>query len=253
MAARGARLAVCIGVVCALVVGAASPASPAPTRPRYLFIGDSLVEESADYLRFFGAMSGAEVVVLSYGGTAICDWFAHMENAVRYWDPDAVVLAFSGNASTPCMRGPLGEPLEPHQIVERYGFHMEVAMWLLSAGGASIVWAASPPAASESAEHRGLTELLRAAPYHWSQARFVDGGARIAPGGTWAYSLPCLPFEPCTGPTVGAEVHNVVRSPDGAHFCPVDRVADAACPVHSSGAMRYALTLLESATAPPPR
>lgn len=253
MLARAWRVVMSIGVACALVVAAAAPSPAAttePRRPRYLVIGDSLTWESAEYLRFFGAAAGADVVVLSFGGTALCDWFHYMAPAVTYFDPDAVALAFSGNTTTPCMLGADGAPLEPHVVVQRYEFHMSIAMWLLSSGGASIHWVATPPSADPSPVHRGVTELYAAAPAHWSQAVFVDGGASITPGGRWASTLPCLPFEPCTGPVVDGVASNVVRSPDGAHFCPADRppevARDAPCPVYSSGALRYALTILGS-------
>ena len=64
-------------------------------------------------------------------------------------------------------------------------------------------------------------------------------------GRTYTDVLPCLPAEPCSGsasrPSVGV---NVVRAPDGAHFCPrpdapaVEGVTGP-CPVWSSGAYRF--------------
>ena len=62
--------------------------------------------------------------------------------------------------------------------------------------------------------------------------------------GRWTETLPCLPTEPCTGgrDASGTPV-NVVRAPDGAHFCPgapaAVRGVTAACPVWSSGAWRF--------------
>ena len=57
-------------------------------------------------------------------------------------------------------------------------------------------------------------------------------------------SMPCLPTEPCTGgyDATGTPV-NVVRAPDGGHFCAGAPAAvhgvTAACPVWSSGAWRF--------------
>ena len=69
---------------------------------------------------------------------------------------------------------------------------------------------------------------------------FVDAGAAVEePDGTYAQTLPCFIGEPCTGPVVGGVRSNVVRSADGADFCPVTLVRQA-CPVYSSGAFRFA-------------
>ena len=73
----------------------------------------------------------------------------------------------------------------------------------------------------------------------------MDAGAAVeGPGGTFAWTLPCMATEPCTGPVVGGVPSNTVRSPDGADFCPIPVVGPPAqagsCPVYSSGAFRYA-------------
>jgi len=63
-------------------------------------------------------------------------------------------------------------------------------------------------------------------------------------GGRWAETLPCLPAEPCTGgrDANGTPV-NVVRAPDGAHFCPgapaAVRGVTAGCSVWPSGSWRF--------------
>ncbi len=65
--------------------------------------------------------------------------------------------------------------------------------------------------------------------------------------GSFTWTLPCLPDEPCTGPS-GT---NVVRAPDGVHFCPngvstqVDYFTE--CSVYSSGAFRFATAMLSPA------
>ena len=45
---------------------------------------------------------------------------------------------------------------------------------------------------------------------------YVDAGQAVMANGAFTWTLPCLPAEPCTGPS-GT---NVVRAPDGVHFCP---------------------------------
>ncbi len=62
--------------------------------------------------------------------------------------------------------------------------------------------------------------------------------------GAFSWTLPCLPTEPCTGPT-GTDV---VRAPDGVHFCPTGedtfRGYFAVCNVYASGAFRFAAAML---------
>ena len=63
-------------------------------------------------------------------------------------------------------------------------------------------------------------------------------------GGRWTETLPCLAGEPCTGghDANGTPV-NIVRAPDGAHFCPgapaAVRGVTTECSVWDGGAWRY--------------
>ena len=87
-------------------------------------------------------------------------------------------------------------------------------------------------------------------------ARYVDAGASVLDAdGRWTRTLPCLPTEPCTGGTDrdGAGV-NVVRSPDGGHFCPSGRAevrqgVTEPCSVFSSGALRYGTAMANAVAA----
>jgi hypothetical protein len=78
---------------------------------------------------------------------------------------------------------------------------------------------------------------------------FVDAGQAVLANGIFTWTLPCLPFEPCTGP-FGT---NVVRSPDGVHFCP-DGIStnegwENVCDQYASGAFRFAAAMLGPALA----
>jgi hypothetical protein len=81
-----------------------------------------------------------------------------------------------------------------------------------------------------------------------SQVRFIDGAELIAPQGVFSMTQPCLFFEPCFGPLFGLDRVSFVRAPDGGHFCPVpipvEQGVIGSCPVFSSGALRYALSML---------
>jgi hypothetical protein len=77
----------------------------------------------------------------------------------------------------------------------------------------------------------------------------------IAPRGRWSLQQPCLPREFAIV-SDGKHVCNssariTVRAPDGAHFCPGGWPAvngiTRSCPRYSSGAYRYASTIVREA------
>jgi hypothetical protein len=76
------------------------------------------------------------------------------------------------------------------------------------------------------------------------------------PGDTYVETLPCLEVEACLGPVVGGVPSNTVRSPDGVHFCPAttgnEKGVIGGCPIYSSGAFRYAHSMVEALTTVPP-
>jgi hypothetical protein len=75
-------------------------------------------------------------------------------------------------------------------------------------------------------------------------AEYIDAGAAVLDHGRWTATMPCLVTEPCTGSADGIDHGvNVVRSPDGTHFCPTAGTAEQGvtdgCAVWSSGAYRF--------------
>jgi hypothetical protein len=78
---------------------------------------------------------------------------------------------------------------------------------------------------------------------------YVDAGAAVeGPGHTYTRTLPCSKGQPCTGPIVDHVRTNIVRAPDGVHFCPVSTGSPlpGGCPVYSSGAYRFARAMVEA-------
>jgi hypothetical protein len=97
--------------------------------------------------------------------------------------------------------------------------------------------------------HGGLVNAMYAdiAAEH-DEVEYVDAGAAVLDQGRWTPTLPCVPGEPCTGGTdLLDRGFNVVRAPDGGHFCPAAEEAKRgvveACPVWSSGAYRYGVAM----------
>ena len=77
---------------------------------------------------------------------------------------------------------------------------------------------------------------------------YLDAGAAVeSPGGGFTWRLPCMSMEP----SCGANGTNVVRSPDGIHFCPAGTPATAGvtgpCDEYSPGAFRFALAIVSAA------
>jgi hypothetical protein len=224
------------------------PAEALSARSVILY-GDSLAWQAQEF--FVSALAGAgitKVTTRTYGGTAICDWFTDMRADAVAIHPDVVVIEFSGNALTRCMRGLDGAPLSGLGYFEKYAADAQAVLDIFTPGH-TVVWFAGSPISHGSelthdptvpALHRIYATLAAANPY----GRYTDAGASVLSGGHWTETLPCLPTEPCTD---GVDAHgtpvNVVRAPDGAHFCPgapaAVRGVTAACSVWSSGSYRF--------------
>jgi hypothetical protein len=214
-----------------------------PQRPVVVVFGDSLVDEAADYLRFFGAVGGLDVRVRSQGGTALCDWRAEAEAAVADPSVSAVALAFTGNNLTPCADGLDGEALG-----RRYADDVAGVM-AASRPSMPVLWVRGPAAWYPNRNGALVANQTAEAASGWSNAHPVDGATAISPNGVWSRTQPCLATEPCTGPVVDGMPTSVVRAPDGIHFCPVGKPSVAGrtlpCGTYSSGARRYAVAIVE--------
>jgi hypothetical protein len=260
VAANG--LAVVIGVTLARAAPPATAAAPTARATsvmqvaaepqaarRVVLYGDSLAWQSQEFFVAKLASAGlTQVTTRTFGGTAICDWLGQMRADATAIHPDAVVVEFSGNALTPCMKARDDRPLSGAAYFEKYAADAAAVLRIFTPRHAIVFFAGAP--ISRRAERSGdpTTTILhamyaaraRTSPY----GRYTDAGASVLSGGRWTETLPCLPDEPCTGgrDDNGAPV-NVVRAPDGGHFCPgapaaVHGVA-AACPVWASGAWRF--------------
>ena len=215
---------------------------------RVVLYGDSLAWEARDF--FTRALAGAfitQVTTRTFGGTAICDWLGQMRADAASLRPDAVVVEFSGNALTPCMRAPNGSALTGATYFQKYASDSAAVLDIFSPRHALVFFVGAP--ISQDAERAGdrtaltlhtlYAALARSTPY----GRYIDAGASVLAGGRWTATLPCLPTEPCMGrDAIGTPV-NVVRAPDGVHFCPsalpAVRGVTAPCSVWASGSWRF--------------
>jgi hypothetical protein len=238
--ARLVPLLVLVPLVVVVPHGAAR--AQAGPRPVVVVFGDSLVDEAADFLRYFGSLEGAEVRVRSQGGTALCDWRAEAERTVADPHVAAVALAFTGNNLTPCAAGLVGAPLG-----DRYAADARAVM-ASARPTVPVLWVTGPAAWYDNPDGDLVAARVREAASAWPGAEVVDGAVAITPGGVWSRTQPCLATEPCTGPVVDGRRTNVVRAPDGVHFCPTGTPAvrgrTQPCRTYASGARRYATAIL---------
>jgi hypothetical protein len=162
--------------------------------------------------------------------------------------PDAVVVEFSGNAFTSCMRDASGQSLTGSALYAKYVADAEAVVSIFAASDTVVYFAGAPLSLQEAEAHDPYADLLNNMYASMAddnpRVHYIDAGAAVLDHGQWTETLPCLADEPCTdGPGTDGRAVNVVRAPDGHHFCPEIPPAVAgvvaACAVWDSGAFRY--------------
>ena len=226
------------------------PELPPPGPPRIVLYGDSLASESGQDFAFLASNSGASVRIRTFPGVATCDLFSSMAADAQGWQPTAAVLAFSGDDFTPCMAGDLlGTP----QYYARYRADTQTAISILRSVGTKVIVVGLPLGASASLSQNtsALNQIYQSLAASNVGVTYDDAGQAVMLSGAFTQTLPCLKGEPCTGPA-GT---NVVRAPDGVHFCPDGNTTLVGglevCDVYSSGAFRFASAMLAPALTPP--
>jgi hypothetical protein len=225
------------------------PELPPPGPLRIAFYGDSLASEAAPNFVFLASASGASARVRTFPGTATCDYFAAMAADAQEVQPNVAVLAFSGNAFTPCMAG--YQPGTP-QFFAKYLNDTQTAISIFQSVGAKVVLVGLPLDATASLSQNipPLNQIDQSLAGSDPGVTYDDAGQAVMANGQFTWTLPCLSFEPCSGPN-GT---NVVRAPDGVHFCPSGMSTRVGyfeeCNVYSSGAFRFAAAMLAPALTP---
>lgn len=233
------------GAAATTTVNQAPKTAPARGAVSVVLFGDSLAQQAApDFDRI---IEGGGVTVADYvfGGTAVCDWLGTMSR-IATARPRAAVLEFTGNTFTSCMKG--FSP-ETSATISKYCADMESAIRLFLAVGTRVFLAGTPVSHAQWVTHDPHWDALNRAfaalaAKHPGAVTYIDAGAAVeGPGGAFTWTLPCLTSEPCVGPTVAGVKSNVVRAPDGVHFCPPTLLLG--CSGYSSGAFRFATAMAE--------
>jgi len=243
--ARAGTPAGTIGLV-ALVASAVLAAACSSPPPRVGLYGDSLGVESADAVR--ATLDGdARLDAVVQGGAALCDALPQIERDADRERHEVVLLQFTGNNVTDCMRGPDGRPLQGDALAAKYATDGETAVAALRDRGVEVVLVGSPVGARTTTPAQidaAFSSIADAWAAKGGGVSYVDAGATVlAPDGTFTRTLPCAADE---GPDRGCEDGRiVVRAPDGVHFCPIATTGAAPCPVYSSGARRFGTAMAQ--------
>lgn len=221
-------------------------AQPRPAA-RIALYGDSLISEAGEDFAYLATLSGASVQVHQFPGTSPCNYFTSMAAVAQDWHPTVAELVFTGDVFTTCNgRLQIGSP----QYYAKYKDEIHTAISIFRSVGAEVVLIGQPADASAKHTKTGkvLNRLYESIAATSSGVSYDDAGSSVtAKGGRFTWRLPCLPHQPCTGP----DHTNIVRSPDGVHFCPNGQTTVVhgfeQCDIYSSGAFRFASALLKAA------
>jgi hypothetical protein len=232
---------------------ASSAAPPGRAEERSVSLyGDALLAQSRPYFVGVGDAYRVKVSVHAFDGAAPCDLLPTLRDDVTRNRPDAVILAYGVDATTPCMRGDDGRPLAGMAFLARYASDINEAVTTARQAGARVVVASPPATRASLATWQEIDGLYRKeSASDPAEVSYVDGGILIAPDGRVKAAQPCLPFE-LTLRLQGRPVCDAgmvaVRAADGTNLCPSANAGPGSpCPTYSSGATRFALTLLSTA------
>lgn len=245
-----------LAVVRAAAVRAAGAAPPdpvaAPVRAgEVALFGDSLAYQARGvFLADLARHGTGTPVVRTFPTTALCDFRDEVIAELLAHRPAVVVLEFSGNSYTACMRDeqdtllPIGSAAWRADYLDALRRVREVA----HTTGTTIVWATAPPLSPDrfpTNSPHGLATAIRRATVGDPDVRVVDTGAALAADGlSFDATLPCRPGEQafCTGGRV------VVRAADGLHFdCHGATEPLGGCVGYSAGAARFGDALAAAA------
>ncbi len=164
---------------------------------------------------------------------------------------DLVVWAFSGNSIGSCMVDEKTGVLRSGQaMLDKYRADTEQAIEAAEDAGVLFILASPPAPHLPGDPWEQLDTVYREVAAAHPKIQYADAGVAISPEGKFIATQRCLPFEqriPQAREACGSGDGTItVRGSDG-HFCPTTTTSGLECTTYSSGAMRYAINLLQAA------
>lgn len=234
----------------AVTTPSTAPPIAAGAKPHVIIYGDSLVTQAEPYLTLVSPALGLEVEARALGGTAPCDFLAPLKDDLTADRANLVVWAFSGNSIGSCMVDADGAVLTGDAVWDRYRTDTTTAIEAAKESGVPFVLASPPAPALPGDPWEQLDTVYREIAAEYPSVLYADAGVAISPVGEFIATQRCLPFElriPVARDACGGGDGEItVRGSDG-HFCPEPSTTGLECPTYSSGAMRYAINLLQAA------
>jgi hypothetical protein len=254
-AALSARSLMVLVASFAVLGVACRPAPPPPPAPTVIVYGDSFLTQAQAYVAAHAAPAGWRVLLRQYPGSALCDWLPGStsgpgpnmgQDLETVPDIRAVVVVFTGNMLSQCVQG-RGDQ------VAVYTADSDIAAAFWKAYGVSVAWV-SPPGQPGTVGPHPLAAVYQAVAAAHGQI-YADGGAdlidSISTTDSWPVDLPCQSFDVAAGAcsALGQPVQVRASATDG-HLC-VDTTYPGltACPVYSSGVVRWGSAVASAAVA----
>jgi hypothetical protein len=217
-----------------------------------MLYGDSLADQASPYfVRAVEQTPDVTARVSAWDGTAPCDWLPAMAEAARSRTVAVAVIDFSGNSITPCMKG---APYLSAEYYKKYLDDVTSAATAFVRDGAKVVLVGAPQSYKQYVHggtqwnrlNQTLAGIAASGP---DGVSYDDAGRAVMVDGHFTWAMACRSDEPCLGQP--AEGENIVRAPDGFHFCPTGQKAVRGyvppCATYMSGAFRYGLDMADAA------
>src|SRR6478672_9031541 len=215
------------------------------------FFGDSLAHQArAAYAAQLARRSRATSTIGAFPLTALCDFLPAITADLIQRRPGVLVLEFSGNSLTACMRDRSGAlpTIGSTRWLSHYLDDLRGVLAVAGTTGTTVLWATAPPVSRSqfSSDYpRRIAAAIRKLAATNDRLHVVDTGAALtADGRAFSHTLPCRPDE-------AAYCENgrlVVRSDDGLHFdCQGFPDPLGACVGYSAGARRFGEAIADAA------
>jgi hypothetical protein len=219
--------------------------------------GDSLAYQSrAAFSTRMSRRTTSPLAVFTLPGTALCDYRGQIIDDLLRHRPPVVVLEFSGNSITRCMRRADGSYLAigSSAWLERYLDDARAVLNVAAATDATVLWATAPPVrqpGSPADYPRQLAAAMRTLAASEPHLLVVDTGRALTTDNhAYRRALQCRSDEGtfCVGRRID------VRANDGLHFdCHGTPGELGGCNGYSAGGRRYGEAMADAAIAAPHR